>query len=149
MFRISARTKLKLINFYPPFLGAGIRVKSVNDDYRSIKVRMKLHWWNKNLFGTHFGGSLASMTDPFYVFILMMNLGKDYIVWDKSSKIEFVKPGKGTMSCDFMMSADEIAEIKQQVDEHRKYLPILFAEIRDEQNTLVAKVKKELYVRKR
>ena len=31
---------------------------------------MKMYWWNKNLFGTHFGGSLASMTDPFYIFSL-------------------------------------------------------------------------------
>ena len=149
MFRISTRTKLKLINFYPPFLGAGIWVKKISEDGRHIQVIMKMHWWNKNLFGTHFGGSLASMTDPFYVFILMMNLDKGYIVWDKSSKIEFIKPGKGTMYCDFKLSSTQIEEIKQKVDLEGKYLPILSTEIRDKEQALVAKVQKELYVRKR
>ena len=90
MFKLSSKTKIKLINYYPPYLGAGIKVRNISDDFSTIDVVMKMRWWNKNLFGTHFGGSLSSMTDPFFVFILMMNLGKSYIVWDKSSKIEFV-----------------------------------------------------------
>lgn len=149
MFGISAKTKLKLINFYPPFLGAGIRVKEVSDDYRRVDVQMKMRWWNKNLFGTHFGGSLFAMTDPFYVFILMMNLGKDYIVWDKSAKIEFVSPGKGTMSCRFELSQDQLDEIKQKTDANGKFTPMLSVDVLDAKMKLVARVDKELYIRKR
>ena len=47
---------------------------------------------------THFGGALYAMCDPFFVFIVMMNLGKDYIVWDKSAGITFIKPASGTIT---------------------------------------------------
>jgi acyl-coenzyme A thioesterase PaaI-like protein len=149
MFKLSSRTKMKLINFYPPYIGAGIKVTFISDDFHRIDVRMKMHWWNKNLFGTHFGGSLSSMTDPFYVFILMMYLGKAYIVWDKSSKIEFIKPGKGTVKCSFQLSPEQLTEIKSQVDQKGKYVTPLPVIITNEQEEVVARVEKELYIRKR
>lgn len=149
MFRLSSRTKIKLINFYPPYLGAGIEVKYISKDFTRIDVQMKMRWWNKNLFGTHFGGSLSSMTDPFYVFILMMNLGKGYIVWDKSSKIDFIQPGKGTVKCTFECTKDQLAEIKAQVDTKGKLVTPMMVKINNAKNELVARVEKELYIRKR
>ena len=53
-----------MMNLYPPFLGAGIRVKRVTSDYREIDVEMGLHFYNRNFVGTHFGGNLLAMTDP-------------------------------------------------------------------------------------
>lgn len=149
MFRLSQKQKIKLINFYPPYIGAGIRVKSINDNITRIEVRMKMHWWNKNLFGTHFGGSLASMTDPFYVFILLMNLGKEYIVWDKASLIQYKRPGKGTVSCVFEMTLDEIREIKNQVDSSGKKDFVLPLSIKDNQGKVVCELEKTIYVKKR
>ena len=49
---------------------------------------------NRNYVGTHFGGSLFAMTDPFYMLMMMRNLGPDYIVWDKHrGSISGVPPG--------------------------------------------------------
>ena len=76
---LSPLARFKLINFYPPMIGAGIRVKDIDPAFTRITVEMKLRWWNKNVFGTQFGGALYMMCDPFFVAILMTNLGKDYI----------------------------------------------------------------------
>jgi len=84
------------INLWPPFLVAGIRVKRLDPDWKRIDVEMNLHPWNSNYVGTHYGGSLYSMADPFYMLMLMENLGRDFVVWDKSASIRFRKPGKGT-----------------------------------------------------
>src|SRR5262249_54275566 len=88
----SAKTILKrhmrmLMNLWPPFLGAGIRVKVLQADWRAVDVELKLHRWNCNYVGSHYGGSLYSMTDPFFMLMLIENLGPDYIVWDKSASI--------------------------------------------------------------
>ena len=83
------RKLIRRVNWYPPYLGMGVRVKSVNDEHTRFVVELRQRWYNRNLFGTHFGGSLYAMADPFYVFIVMMNLGRDYIVWDKAASIEF------------------------------------------------------------
>ena len=84
-----------LSRLYLPFLGAGIKVTKITPDYREVETRMKLRWYNKNLVGTHYGGSLYSMADPFYMVMLVANLGDKHFVWDKSSSIEFISPGKG------------------------------------------------------
>ena len=74
---ISLKKNIRLINLYPPYLGSGISIKAVNEDFTKISVQLKMHWYNRNAVGTHFGGSLYSMCDPFYMFILMEHLGKD------------------------------------------------------------------------
>jgi acyl-coenzyme A thioesterase PaaI-like protein len=100
------------INLYPPFLGAGIRVKHIAPDYREVIVSMKLRWYNRNYVGTHFGGSLAAMTDPFYMVMLIHVLGKEYVVWDKTSTIDFIAPGRGTVTAHFTLKDDQIDTMK-------------------------------------
>src|SRR4051812_22273637 len=95
---------LKLMNFWPPFLGAGIHVDFMAPDYHRIDVSMKLRFWNRNYVNTHYGGSLYSMTDPFYMLMLMQILGRDYIIWDKSASIRFKKPGMGKVRAVFELS---------------------------------------------
>ena len=83
---------LRFINIWPPFVGAGIRVTRRTPDMKAVDVEMKLHFFNRNYVGTHYGGSLYSMTDPFYMLMLMHNLGADYIVWDKAEASAFASP---------------------------------------------------------
>ena len=85
------------MNLWPPFVGAGIHVESIAEDFRAARVRLKLRWYNRNFFGTHFGGSLFAMTDPFFAILAMHNLERDYLVWDKSSGIHFKAPGRSTV----------------------------------------------------
>ena len=142
-----ARLLRWLMNFYPPYLGAGIRVRHISDDFRRAQVRMGLRWYNRNYVGTQFGGSLYSMTDPFFMLMLLQNLGDDYVVWDKAANIEFVSPGKGRVYADFTITQQLLDEIRQRTAGGDKYLPRLHVEVRDEQGTLVARVQKTLYVR--
>jgi len=90
------------MNFYPPYLGAGVRIQHIAGDFREVRVKMGLGWYNRNYVGTQFGGSLYSMTDPFFMLMVMENLGSDYIVWDKAASIDFIAPGKGPVYADFV-----------------------------------------------
>lgn len=146
---MNLRKQTKLINFYPPYIGAGISIKEINEDYTSITVQMKMRWWNRNLVGTHFGGSLYSMCDPFYMFILIQNLGKNYIVWDKAASIEFKKPGLKTVFANFSISKEEINTIKEKVDVEGKGNFTFYTEVLNEQKETIAKVEKVVYVRKK
>ncbi len=137
------------MNWYPPYLFSGISLKEVDEDITTIVVQMKLRWYNRNMVGTHFGGSLYSMCDPHFMFIIMMNLGGDYIVWDKSAKIDFRKPGKGTVAARFHIPLEKIKEIKKEVDEIGKNTYWFKAEVLSESGEVVAEVDKEIYVRKK
>lgn len=137
------------INLYPPFLGAGVRVEHISDDYREIDVSMGLRWYNRNYVGTQFGGSLYAMTDPFFMLMLMNILGRDYIVWDQAARIDFVSPGKGRVWARFRLTEDEIARVKAEAERGVPLRPVYQVEVRDEQDGLVARVEKTLYVRKK
>ncbi|MCG4452619.1 DUF4442 domain-containing protein [Pseudomonas sp. MMS21-TM103] len=135
------------MNIYPPYLGAGVWVRHIGADFRQVQVRMGLGWYNRNYVGTQFGGSLYSMTDPFFMLMLMENLGRDYIVWDKAASIDFIAPGKGSVYADFSIGDELLQDIRAQTAAGDKYLPELQVEVRDGAGTLVARVHKTLYVR--
>ncbi len=137
------------LNFWPPFLGAGIRIRRFAADWKEIDVEMKLRWWNRNYVGTHYGGSIYSMADPFFMLMLIENLGTDYIVWDKSASIRFKKPGRGMVFAKFRVSDEQISEIKQALDSQEKIDRLFRVEVKDETGTVIAEVEKLLHVRKR
>ena len=149
MTTIGKRHMRWFLNLYPPFLGAGIRVKRWDNDWRAIDVEMKLNRWNANYVGTHFGGSLYSMTDPFYMLMLIENLGKGYIVWDKAATIRFRKPGRGKMSASFRLSEEQIEDIRQRLTTEEKVEPRFTVEVKDETGSVIAEVEKVLYVRRK
>lgn len=138
---------IKILNIYPPYLGAGIYLEHYTKDFMEMKVSMKDRWYNRNLFGTHFGGSLYSMCDPFFVFMIMQNLGKGYIVWDKAASINFKKPGKGKVSVTFTLSPEQLQHIKDKVIADGKGNFEFSAQILNQQNEVVAEVTKVIYVK--
>ncbi len=138
-----------IFNLYGPYLGAGVRVTRVADEYRTFDVVMKLRFYNKNYFGTHFGGSLYSMCDPFFSIILVKNLGSDYIVWDKHAAIRFKKPGRSAVHVHFHIPQDRIREIRHLADTHGKTEPVFTVDVTDDENTVVAQVEKTVYVKRK
>jgi Domain of unknown function (DUF4442) len=143
------RHLLRLLKIYPPFLGAGIHIKRMSEDLREIDVEMKLHWWNANYVGTHYGGSLYSMADPFYMLMLLENLGSGYTVWDKAASIRFRKPGQGTVSAQFRVTQSQIDALRAQLETHEKIDPTFLVQIRDAQGEVVAEVEKLLHIRRK
>lgn len=140
---------LRLINFWPPFLGSGIRVTTKGPDLDQFVVRMKLHRWNANYVGTQYGGSLYSMCDPFFMLILIEKLGPDYVVWDKSARIRFLRPGRGTVTARFAIPAAEVERIRALVDEEGRHEPVFTVQVIDEAGEAVAEVEKTLSIRRR
>ena len=143
-------TRLKrIINIYPPYLGAGIKVDHISEDWKEIRVSMRMRWYNRNIVGTHFGGSLYALIDPHVMLALMQLLGKDYTVWDKAASIEFIKASKKKVSAVIQITDEIIEEIKQKTEGGNKYLPTFTIEIRDEDGELIAKAEKVIYIKKK
>jgi len=134
---------------YPPYLGTGIMIKYISENWREMHISMSLRWFNRNAMGTHFGGSLYSMVDPHLMLLLIQLLGKGYWVWDKSAEIEFIKASNQKVTSKIKITSDDLEEIKRHTDNGDKYLHEFMIKIRDEKNNLVAVVKKILYVRKK
>jgi hypothetical protein len=139
----------KAINFYGPFLGAGVRLKYMSKDYRLARVYMPLTFYNRNYMGTQFGGSLYAMADPWYMLMLIKNLGRDYIVWDKGATIRFKKPGRGGVSAEFSLSQEVLDEIKSYVELNTKMDYTFHVLIKDNEGQIICEVDKVVYIRKK
>ena len=139
----------RFVNFYTPFWGAGIKVKFADKKQMKIDVSMNLTPLNRNYVGTHFGGSLYSMCDPFYVLILIKRLGDDYIVWDKAASIQFKRPGRGRVHARFEVSDEEIERIRKEADTQKKTEPVFHVDVVDGAGEVIATVEKTLYVRRK
>jgi acyl-coenzyme A thioesterase PaaI-like protein len=147
MSTVRRRFLERLINFYPPLLGAGIRSYTI--DKYTIHVEMKLTALNRNIVGTHFGGSLYAMCDPWFMLILMRTLGTQYIVWDKAASIQFLQPGRSKVTATFHIPQERINEIRLKADSGQKIEPIFTVEVVDAQGQAITHVEKLLYIRKK
>lgn len=137
------------LNIYPPYLGTGIHIDDISADWHTITVSMKVHCYNRNIMGTHFGGSLYSMVDPHLMLQLIMLLGHSYRVWDKAAEIEFVKATDKRIHCQCIITDMDIAHIIENTASGNKFFPTFHLDIKDDQGHVIARIKKIIYVRKK
>ncbi len=138
----------RLLTFYPPFIGAGIRVYVDDADPYTMTSTLTLRWYNRNAWGTHFGGSLYAMTDPFFALILIKTLGPGYSVWDKSACVTFLRPGTGTVKAVFRIPKEEVEAIRGRVDAGETLEPVYEVDVVNAAGKVVAHVEKVVHVRR-
>lgn len=142
LFKLGAR-------LWPPYLGAGIRIRSIAPDWREVVVEMPLGLTNRNYFGTHFGGSLYAMCDPFFALMVVYNLPSDYLVWDKAASIEFVAPGRSRVRATFRIDDEDLTAIGRMTATGDKHLHFFNTDVVDADGLVVARVEKVVYVRRK
>jgi acyl-coenzyme A thioesterase PaaI-like protein len=147
--RLSASVFRVGMNVWPPFVGAGIHVTDIGPDFRAVTVRLRHGLLNRNVFGTHYGGSLFSMTDPFFALMLLHNLPRGYVVWDKAASVEFKAPGRSDVFARFRLTDEQIADVVAQTAGGNKYEPTWSVDVVDADDRVVATVAKTLYIRRK
>lgn len=147
--KLSAGTLRLLMNLWPPFIGAGIHVERLSPDYTEAVVRMRLGLLNRNYMGTHFGGSLYAMTDPFFALLVMHQLGRGYVVWDKASSIDYKLPGRGTVRARFRVTPEQVETIRHATAGGDKFEPVFTVDVVNRKGEVVATVEKTVYVRRK
>lgn len=146
---MKASTLRRILNFWPPFLFSGIHVVEFSADWRHALVELRMRPWNRNYVGTHFGGSLFAMTDPFWMIMIKESLGRGYMVWDKAGEIEFVRPGRGTVVAEFSLQEAALDEMRAAAANGDKVLRWFAVDVADAQGETVARVRKQIYVRRK
>lgn len=137
------------MNLWPPFLFNGIHVTEITPDWRRIRVELRMRPWNRNYVRTHFGGNLFAMTDPFRMIPVLQCLGPDYYVWDQAGTIEFLKPGRGTVHATFELDDAVLDELRAAAANGEKVLRWFETDVIDEAGDVVARTRKQLYVRRK
>ena len=133
-------------NIYPAYRGTGGWITYIAKDWREIHVKVPLSWQTRNYVGTIFGGSLYAAVDPFYMIMLIKNMGSEYVVWDKAASIRFKRPGRETLYAKFKVSEEELISIKSELEYSpkldRQYQVIL----KDKSGLIHALVEKRIFI---
>ncbi|EKO3407753.1 DUF4442 domain-containing protein [Vibrio fluvialis] len=137
------------LNSWPPFWGAGIKIESISEDFREVRMRLKLRWWNKNANRSQYGGSIFSLTDPVYSLMLMGILGEQYYVWDKEASINFIKPGHTDLYAEFLIPQQQLDAILNATACGDKCFPEFIIHVKNAHGEVVSEVHRKLYVRKK
>ena len=137
------------LNLWPPFFFNAIRVQHIAEDWRSARVVLRKRWYNRNYVNTQFGGNLFAMNDPFWMLLVMQLLGPDYVVWDKAARIEFVAPGRGDVFAEFAIEDAVLTTIRDATANGDKYLHWFENRVHDKAGVVIAKVRKQVYVRRK
>ncbi|MHB8844953.1 MAG: DUF4442 domain-containing protein [Nitrospirota bacterium] len=136
-------------NLFPAYCATGARITYVASDFREVRIRLPLSWQTRNYVGTIFGGSMYAAVDPVYMLMLIKNLGKDYVVWDKSACITFKKPGRTALFARFQIDGKELETITSELEHARHVDRTYRVDLTDEQGTVHASVEKVVYIRKK
>ena len=81
--------------------------------------------------------------------MLIENLDRDYIVWDKSASIRFRRPGKSKVFATFRLTDDQIEDICQALTTEEKIDRQFTVEVVDQAGTLIAEVQKQIQIRRK
>ena len=135
-----------MFNISPMYRRSCGRITSVSKDLHIVKIKISLTYKNKNYVGSMFGGSLFSATDPIYMIQLMQILGKDYVVWDKSTEIKFKKPVYKSAYAIFEFTAEELESIKSKVASENEVNHVKKLYITDENNLIYSELDKTIYI---
>ena len=138
-----------MLNHFSPYKGAGIEIEKIDLKNYHIRVKMPLTRNNQNIVGVHFGGSLYSMVDPFYMLLLMHHLGPKYMVWDKAASINFLSPGRSTVYADIRLDAVEIEHVKDLAQNYKPVYRNYTLSIYDDSGLRIAEVQKTVYIRRK
>ncbi|WP_448811263.1 DUF4442 domain-containing protein [Agromyces bauzanensis] len=137
------------MSLWMPNLFSGIRVKRFAPDWTSATVELHVNVLTRNYVRTAFGGSLSAMTDPYFFMLVMHQLGRDHVVWDTRGEIEFLKPGRGRLTAHFEVPKEKAEELRERARGGAKVLEWFETEITDREGDIVARVRREVYVREK
>lgn len=142
------RSLQSMMNAWPPFVAQCVSVTGIAQDWSWVEVRMELKPENANFFGTAWGGTLFSMLDPFLPILIERQLDGGYAVWDKTAEIDFVRPGRTSISSRVEVPIEVLDEIRTATADGEKLLRWFEIPLLDEAGEVVAVQRRQIYVRR-
>jgi len=101
----------KRLEWYPPFWFMRIKVVSLSEDWRDIKIKLPLNALSRNMGDCMFGGYQTALADPIAALSCNRVLNRKYNVWTRHQEVDFRYVGNSDLELRFHFSD----EIEQQI----------------------------------
>ena len=133
-------------NLYPSYRATGGRVIHIARDLKTIRIMLRRSWRTVNPAGALFGGALYAAADPMFAMLLALNLGDDAVVWDKTGRIRYRRPGRSHLYADFHITDDELASVRRALRDHGETERTFRVTLRDRAGEPHVELEKTVYI---
>lgn len=142
----------RMLNLWLPFILNRIKIQSISNDFTNIHVLLKHSFWNRNPNKSVWGGSIASVLDPFFPIMIKQTVLRKGIHTDFFSKavnVDFIKQVQSNILFHFIITNAEIAKVETALQENGKYEGWHSVSGIDSNENVCVKGKIQVYLRKR
>lgn len=107
---------------WPAWWMMRIKVTSLANDWRKVRITLPLTWISKNMGGGMFGGFQASLADPIAP-LACARVFKGYDVWTRKLSVDFQRPGTTDLELRFDFPIDKEQEIFEELKQYGRSTP--------------------------
>jgi len=140
-----------MLNLYPPLLFHRVRVVEFGPDFQTCRVEVVRSRLTRNLQGTTFGGTIFCAADPIYAIMywqIFAHRGQRVQAWLKSATIRYLKPAASTLTLEFRLSEDQVAEAAAALEEEGRFARAYSVDAVDRSGNICASAETEVYIRR-
>ena len=141
-----------MLNLWFPFLLNRIKILSISNDFTEMEVKLNHSFWNRNPNKSVWGGSIASVLDPFFPIMIKQILLREGIRTDffsKSINIDFIKQVQSNILFNFKITNSQINVAKKSLINTNKYEDWHTVNGIDVAGNICVNGKVQVYLRKR
>ena len=89
------------------------------------------------------------MCDPLYMYMLVLNLGEDYLLWDKLTEVNYLKATDEDIYIELRLEKETLNKLKKELDKKKKVSQLFEIEIKTKKTQeVVMTLKRIIYIRK-
>ena len=104
----------KRMALWPAWWMMRIKVTSLKNDWREVRITLPLTWISRNMGGGMFGGFQASLADPIAP-LACARVFKGYDVWTRKLTVDFQRPGTTDLELRFDFPLEKEREIFEEL----------------------------------
>lgn len=138
-----------MMNLWPPLLGSGVRIAEISEDWRFARVELNLSFWNANMHGAAFGGTLYAMTDFLFGTLVARVMGFEYEAWTRTGTFQYLAPGRDGAYMEVTFTEDHEQWVRDTVAEDGYCNVAYTCVIKNRDGSVVGIGQQDLHVRPR
>ena len=112
----------KRMQLWPAWWMMRIKVTSLANDWRKVRITLPLTWISRNMGGGMFGGFQASLADPIAP-LACAKVFPGYHVWTRKLSVDFQRPGDTDLELRFDFPPEKEQEIFEELKQRGRSTP--------------------------
>ena len=115
-------TPRQLLEWYPPFWLMRVKVLELDDDWSTVRLRLPLTAFSRNMGDSMFGGYQAAVADPIAALACAKKF-PDFDVWTRAMNIDFIAVGNTDLELRFNFDLVLENQIRNDLVSHGRSNP--------------------------